>query len=117
MITFDVAAAYFFLGNLMFVVFGSAEVQPWIAPEAEDNVPSSSDEPQRRCMQRALPRGRSRTGCLRGSLVLKFSNPKEFAVSKRATLSFPIPDQNKTSSVDELNTYHNDDLYSLARIN
>lgn len=69
MITFDVAAAYFFLGNLLFVVFGSAEVQPWIAPETEDKVHSISDEPQRRCMRRALPMmrfmgnlGLSRTG-------------------------------------------------------
>lgn len=33
---FYIAAAVFFVGNLVFIVFGSTEVQPWNEPRTED---------------------------------------------------------------------------------
>lgn len=33
---FYIAAAVFFVGNLVFIVFGSTEVQPWNEPTIED---------------------------------------------------------------------------------
>lgn len=38
-IIFFIAAAFFFLGNLIFVIFGKASIQPWNDPEEQQKLP------------------------------------------------------------------------------
>lgn len=122
MITFDVDAAYFFLGNLQFVVFGSAEVHPWIAPEAETTFTAvAMNHRESVCSGHFHCCALWVTGALENWVSRGFTSSQIlqsqgiFSVKESCSLlSNPRP---LPSSVDKLNTYHKDDLYSLARIN
>ncbi|XP_076684360.1 putative inorganic phosphate cotransporter isoform X2 [Andrena cerasifolii] len=43
-IVFYLAAGIYFIGNLVFIVFGEAEIQPWDEPEITDNVKPTKKE-------------------------------------------------------------------------
>lgn len=43
-IVFFIAAAFYFCGNLIFVIFGNASIQPWNEPLMEENTNSTDVE-------------------------------------------------------------------------
>lgn len=43
-IVFFIAAAFYFFGNLIFVIFGKAAIQPWNEPKDEQRSSADSDE-------------------------------------------------------------------------
>lgn len=47
-IVFFIAAAFYFSGNLLFVIFGKANIQPWNDAEQEPRKNSTIDKADKR---------------------------------------------------------------------